>query len=200
MQITSVREREKAMRGTTLEQEGPVAMAEASLSGGNGLGLEPADDRTGERNMGAQSSQVALNVMSLVRLHVSERKLGKTFGTDCGYQLPGDLKKPRFPDGSFVARGRLPEDRTPEGNMKIAPDFALEVVSPNDSAYEVEEKRVVYLRAGVHLLWIIFPQTRTLFVYRPGGVVAVLGEGDTVSDEDVLPGFACSVARFFVDL
>jgi Uma2 family endonuclease len=166
----------------------------------NGVDEDLVEHRAAERNMGAQSSQVALNIMSLVRLHARERNLGKTFGPDCGYELPSDTKKSRFPDGSLVMHGRLPEDRTPEGNLKIAPDFALEVVSPNDSAYEVEEKRVAYLRAGVHLLWVVYPPTRTVFVHRPGGFVAVLGEADTVSDEDVLAGFACPVARFFEDL
>jgi Uma2 family endonuclease len=189
------------MMGITLEREGTVSTAEADFLQGNGVGRDQGEDRAAGRNMGAQSSQVALNVMSLVRLHARDRKLGKTFGTDCGYQLPGDeAKKARFPDGSFVARGRLPEDRTPEGHLKIAPDFALEVVGPGDSAYEVEEKRLTYLRAGVHLLWVVYPATRTVYVYRLGGFVAVLGEGDTVSDEEVLPGFACSVARFFEDL
>jgi Uma2 family endonuclease len=189
------------MKGSTLEHEGAVVAAEGAQSEDNGRHQDVGDDRSGDRNMGAQTSQVALNVMSLVRLHASERKLGKTFGPDCGYQLPGDDPgRSRFPGGSFVARGRLPEDRTPKGELTIAPDFALEVVSPSDSAYEVEQKRVVYLRAGVHLLWVVYPPTRAVFVYRPRGLVAVLGPADTLSDEDVLPGFACSVARFFEDL
>ncbi len=188
------------MKGITLEREPALATIEAEHLAKNGLGEDSGEEAPGERGMGAQSSQVALNIMSLVRLHVSERKLGKTFGTDCGYQLPGDERKSRFPDGSFVARGRLPEDRTPEGTLTLAPDFALEVVSPSDTACEVEEKRVAYLRAGVHLLWIVYPPTRTIFVYGARGAVAVLGESDTVSAEDVLPGFACAVARFFEDL
>ena len=151
--------------------------------------------------MGAQSSQVAARILSFVLLHVAERKLGKVFGADCGYQMPLDAaKKTRFPDGSFIARGRLPDDRTPEGNVKLNPDLVLEVVSPNDTAYEVEQKRVVYLKAGVRLLWIVYPPTRTVFVFRASGSVAVLGEADTLTGEDVLPDFTCPIARFFEDL
>jgi Uma2 family endonuclease len=126
--------------------------------------------------------------------------LGQTFGPDCGYQIEGGTKKVRFPDGSFVARGRLPDGRTPEGNFQLAPDLALEIVSPNDTAYEVEEKRVAYLKGGVRLLWVVYPPTRVVFVYRPGGKAAELSEVDTLTGEDVLPDFSCPVARFFEDL
>lgn len=153
-----------------------------------------------EPNMGARASQVALKLMSRVELHVAERKLGKTFGSDCGCHLPDDEgKKARFPDGSFVGRGRLPDERTPEGNLRLAPDLAVEVVSPNDGAYEVEDTRFAYLRAGVKLLWVVYPPTRTVYVFRANGSVALLGETDTISGEDVLTDFTCPVARFFED-
>jgi Uma2 family endonuclease len=143
-----------------------------------------------EKLMGARSSRLTLRIMSRVEHHVEARQLGQTFGPDCAYHLPRDeLKKTRAPDGSFVSRGQLPDDRTPDGNLKFAPDFALEVVSPNDTAYEVEEKRVAYLRAGVRLLWIVYPPTQTIFVYRASGTVTVLGKDDTLSGEDVLPEF-----------
>jgi len=162
---------------------------------------EELGERPAERNMGARSSQVAGKVIVVLGQHVGERKLGKVFAPDCGYHLPSDdAKRVRFPDVSFVACGRLEGERTPEGYLKLAPDLALEVVSPNDSAYEVEEKRVAYLRAGVRLLWVVYPPTRTVFVFRLTGSVAVLGEGDTLSGEDVLPDFSCPVARFFEDL
>ncbi len=187
------------MRDVTLEHEELPEGATATLE--EERAAEEPEDRPGERNMGARSSQVAGNAIVVLGQHVRERKLGKVFAPDCGYHLPGDeAKKVRFPDVSFVARGRLDGDRTPEGYPKLAPDLALEVVSPNDSAYEVEEKRVAYLRAGVRLLWVVYPPTRTVFVFRPAGPVAVLGEGDTLGGEDVLPEFSCPVARFFEDL
>jgi Uma2 family endonuclease len=188
------------MNETMLEQEELLEDASRATEE-DAVAAEQNEERPPEKNMGATSSQVALQIMSLVYLHVGERKLGKVFGSDCGYQMPGDdAKKARFPDGSFVARGRLPDERTPEGNLKLVPDLALEVVSPNDTAYEVEEKRVAYLKAGVRLVWIVFPPTRTVFVFRPGGKVAVLGEANTVTGEDVLADFSCPVARFFEDL
>lgn len=52
----------------------------------------------------------------------------------------------------------------------------------------------------MRLLWVVYPTTRTVFVYRAAGKFAVLGEADTLTGEDVLPDFTCPVARFFEDL
>src|SRR5436309_5277207 len=107
-------ERRTIMRDDTLEQEAPEGQIETAEE--NDLEEEWPEDRPPEENMGALSSQVAARILSFVLLHVEERKLGKVFGADCGYQMPLDAaKKTRFPDGSFIARGRLPDDRTPEG-------------------------------------------------------------------------------------
>jgi Uma2 family endonuclease len=188
------------MNETMLEQEELLeASEEAQAPGQDGVAAEVIEERP-ERNMGAKASAVAAAIIALLHVHVSERKLGKVFTADCGYHLPRAAgKKVRFPDGSFVARGRLPDERMPDGNLKLAPDLAVEVVSPNDKAYEVEEKRAAYLAAGVRLVWIVYPPTRTVFVFHRSGVT-VLGESDTLTGADVLPEFSCPVARFFEDL
>jgi Uma2 family endonuclease len=162
---------------------------------------ELIDGKLEERAMGAESSEIAANVIRIVGNHVHTQKLGKLFAPDCGYQIfPGKPNKVRFMDGSFIARGRLPEDRTPRGHMKTAPDLAVEVVSPKDKAEKVEIKRQEYLEAGVKLLWIIYPAARCVYIYRLGGGHAILGPNDDLTGEDVLPGFACKVAQLFEEL
>jgi Uma2 family endonuclease len=103
----------------------------------------------------------------------------------------------RFPDGSFVRRGRLPHDVPPRGHVRIVPDLLIEVVSPNDLAWEVEVKVTEYLRAGVPLLWVFYPDTRTVWVYRASAQVTHLGLEDTLSGEEVVPGFTCPVVEVF---
>jgi Uma2 family endonuclease len=188
------------MNETTLEQEElPGAGEETQAPEREGIEEEVIEERP-ERSLGAEASQIACSILFFIWKHVRERKLGKVFSAECGYHLPGAVvKKVRFPSGSFVARGRLPDDRTPEGNLKLAPDLAVEVVSPNDKAYEVEEKRAAYLAAGVRLVWIVYPPTRTVFVFHRSGVT-VLGESDTLTGADVLPEFSCPDGRFFEDL
>jgi Uma2 family endonuclease len=77
------------------------------------------------------------------------------------------------------------------------PDLLIEVVSPNDLAWEVEAKVTEYLRAGVPLLWVFYPDTCTVWVYRASGQVTHLSVEDTLSGEEVLPGFTCPVAEVF---
>lgn len=103
----------------------------------------------------------------------------------------------RFPDGSFIRSGRLPDNVLPRGHVRVVPDLVLEVVSPNDLAWEVDLKVTEYLQAGVPLVWVCYPDTRTVSIYRVQGQVTRLGVGDLLSDAEILPGFTCPVADVF---
>ena len=64
----------------------------------------------------------------------------------------------RRADVTFIRRDRYSlQQLTQDGFMTIPPDLAVEVVSPNDYAREVEEKVEEYLRAGVKLIWVVYP-------------------------------------------
>jgi len=159
---------------------------------------ELVEGRLVERNMGAESSLIALVINALMRQHAAKQQLGFVFGSDCGYQIfPDDPDKVRYPDGSFIARGRLTNNQVPRGQVRIAADLMLEVVSPNDLAWQVDLKVDEYLRAGVKLVWVFYPDTRTVIVYRPGKDATRLGEKDELSGEDVLPGFVSRIAEIF---
>jgi Uma2 family endonuclease len=152
-----------------------------------------------EKDMGAKSDEISLAIGSLLRLFVSQHGLGRTYGSSTGYQcFPADPGRVRKPDASFVAKGRLPDDKTPDGHIKLAPDLAIEVVSPNDSAEEVEGKVGEYLSARVRLVWVVFPIAKTVHVRRLSGTCDVLTESGSLSGEDVVPGFTCRVADLFV--
>src|SRR5207253_914792 len=120
------------------------------------------------------------------------------YESECAYPIFGpNHDRVRRPDFSFIAPGRLPDDRSPEGYVHIPPDLAAEVFSPNDPAEEIEEKRVEYLQAGVPLVWIVYPATKTVHVFRQDGTSAAITEAGELSGEDVLPGFTCRVAEIF---
>ena len=164
----------------------------------DGHRYELIDGKLVERNMGAESSAIAANFIRITGNYSHAEKAGKVFATDCGYQIfPNDPGRVRFADGSFVGRDRLPGDKAPSGHMRIAPDLALEVVSPNDTAKEVEAKRLEWLPEGTRLLWIAYPATRTVHVFPQAGAPVVLGENDELGGGDVLPGFKCHVADLF---
>ncbi|MGC8641073.1 MAG: Uma2 family endonuclease [Isosphaeraceae bacterium] len=158
----------------------------------DGKSYELVRGRLVERNMGAESSEVGGNLLTLLHLFCREHRLGIVWGADNGYQCflhaPGLVRKP---DVSFIRRGRLPGDVSPEGWVKIPPDLAVEVVSPGDSAEKLEEKLDDFKKAGVPLIWVIYPKLRKARVIRPDGPSAELGEDDVLSGEDVIPGFRC---------
>jgi Uma2 family endonuclease len=150
--------------------------------------------------MGAEASLVAAAIIMIVRQFTLGRQLGPVFSDACGYQIfPDDPNRVRFPDVSFIRRGRLPDDKPPQGHVRIAPDLAVEVVSPNDLAYSIDDKIASFLLAGIRMLWIVYPETRTVWVIRPTGV-SRLSAADEINGEDVLPGFTCRVEEFFVGL
>jgi Uma2 family endonuclease len=145
-----------------------------------------------ERNMGAESSEVGGNLHSNLHVFCRDRDLGKVWPADNGYQCfphaPGLVRKP---DVSFVKKGRLPGDVAPDGWVRIPPDLAVEVVSPGDTIEQFEEKLEDYQKAGVPLIWVIYPKRRKARVFRLDGPPDELSEDDELSGEDIIPGFRC---------
>lgn len=162
---------------------------------------ELIDGQLVERNMGAKSSYAATNVLGLMWHFVRRNSLGLVFQADCGYQIfPEEPNRVRFADGSFIRRGRLPEDRPPQGHCRVPPDLVIEAVSPRDTAYEVEGKIAQWLGAGVQLVWVIYPDTHRVQVHRPDGTATKLQSEDQLVGEDVVPGFQCQVTEIFQGL
>jgi Uma2 family endonuclease len=162
--------------------------------------FELIDGALVERDMGAESSLIGGQLFRLVGNYVAPQKLGHMFTSECGYQIFPDPNRVRYADGSFIARGRLPGEKPPKGHVCIPPDMAFEVVSPNDLAEAVEAKVVEYLQAGVRLLWVVYPASQTVYVYRAGGSVSRLTRGQELTGEDVIPGFVCRVEDLFTDI
>jgi Uma2 family endonuclease len=152
-----------------------------------------------ERNMGARSSFVAGNLLLLVKSFCDTQSKGLVFLPDCGYQIFGsDSNRVRFADGSFIRSGRLPDDRPPAGYIRINPDLVIEVISPNDTAQLLEDKVHEWLAAGVELVWVLYPDTKHIYVYCQDGKIMKLSGDDELSGEHVLPGFCCATSDVFV--
>jgi Uma2 family endonuclease len=124
---------------------------------------------------------------------VLPKGLGKVFGSSAGYRLPGG--NVRSPDVSFVAEGRLPGGISPEGFGELAPDLAVEVLSPQDGAREVLDKVGEYLAAGVRLVWVIDPANRRATAYWSLTDVREILETGSLEGEDVVAGFSCPLAE-----
>jgi Uma2 family endonuclease len=125
---------------------------------------------------------------------VREHDLG-IVGNNGGFILARHPDGEVIPDVAYFRPGRLPGDGWQPGNAAVAPDLALEVVSPSDTAEHVEQKVRAYLAAGTTLVVLVWLNTRSVTVRGQGGLYRECGESDELSLEEALPGFRLPVAE-----
>ncbi len=147
---------------------------------------------------GSIHGTLALRLGAAIQVFAEGNDLGYTFAAETGFLLETSPDTVRAPDASFVRTERLPAGGLPQAYFPGAPDLAVEVVSPNDRASDVQEKVQDWLRHGTLLVWVVEPASQTVIVYRADGSATVLQKGDVVDGEDVLPGFSYSLNRLFV--
>ena len=146
---------------------------------------------------GGPHGYVAMNIGVLLGVHVRSNGLGRVFAAETGFILRRSPDTVRAPDAAFICYDRLSEGDLPEGFISVMPDLVVEVVSPTDTRREVQEKVEEWLRAGVRLVWVIYPVTRSADVYRSIEDVSHLTEDDRLDGEDVVPDFACRLGELF---
>jgi len=134
-------------------------------------------------------------IVFLLKLVVTPKRLGWV-GSESGVITERDPDCVRGPDIFFFSIERAPT--RPTGYSEIVPDLAIEIRSQSDRRGAVREKVREYLAAGVRLVWVVDPETQTAMVYAGNMRGVELGEDDTITGGDVLPGFSCKVAEFFL--
>jgi Uma2 family endonuclease len=138
-------------------------------------------------------------IATLVRIlsnFAVEHDSGFVFSDSIDYYLPnGDVF---IPDVSFVSKQRQPD--LPD-KFTIAPDLAVEVVSPTNRPREILNKIESYLESGTQLVWVAYPDEKVVDVYRhsPDGglLLRKFGLDATLDGEDVLPGLKITVRDVF---
>ena len=165
----------------------------------DGAGIEFFNGQIVERESWFHSAAVASEVMGRLAVFAHGSGLGRVFGAGMGYRcFPSDPRQVRKPDVSFVAGGRITPALWSMEYIPFAPDLAVEVVSSNDSYEYLEQKVADYRSAGVRLIWVVNPATRSVLIRRLDRTCAELDEAGTLDGEDVVPGFTCRVAELFV--
>lgn len=127
---------------------------------------------------------------------VQANGLGEVFDSSAGYVVSRDPDTVREPDVSFLGAERL-KTQNLDAFLEGAPDLAVEVLSPGNSALEMHGKLVDYFDAGCRVVWIIDPTDRTVTVHRPDGQEILLTEDNTLTEEELLPGFVLAVREIF---
>jgi Uma2 family endonuclease len=137
--------------------------------------------------------RTAMALSLIIGTFVREHRLGDLLAAETGFKLTSEPDTVRAPDVAFVSTERIPLHQ--RGFPAMAPDLAVEVLSPDDRPGEVLGKVADWLRAGSKLVWVIDPERRSARVYREDGRESLLNESDSLDGESVLPGFTCPLAE-----
>lgn len=149
---------------------------------------------------GFQHGIVGQDLASRLTAFVRSKSLGLVTAAETGFLISRDPDTVRAPDIAFVTKDQLARCGMPVGYFPEAPALAVEVVSPSDTAEEVDSKIRSWLTAGTQLAWVVYPGGRTVTVYRSLDDIHVLTEKDKLVGNSVVPGFECAVADLFVGI
>lgn len=150
--------------------------------------MSPTGSTTGERNA---------DLIYQLKAWSRQNNLGKVFDSNTGFTLPNGAN--RSPDASWVQQERW-DALTPveqERFAPICPDFVVELMSPSDSLEKTRSKMREYMENGARLGWLINRKQLKTEIYRPHQAVEILNNPDTMSGEDVLPGFVLDLSTIW---
>src|SRR5258708_29268459 len=151
---------------------------------------------------GNEHGLIAAEILRRVANFVVDNDLGEVTAAETGFVLYKNPAKDkdivRAPDVAFIAKARLMP--TIEKFYTIAPDFAVEVVSPSDTAQQMRRKADQYLQAGTRLIWVVYPGERFVDVFQPGHDIHTFRGEDVLEGGDVLPDFTIAVNDLFIRL
>jgi len=129
--------------------------------------------------------------------HVRRNKLGYVFAAETGFRIGHDPDTVLAPDVSFIRKERIAVTGIPQEFYPEAPALVVEVVSPGDTAEEIDDKMRRWIAAGVEIGWVVYPRGRTVTVYHGLDNIRVLTENDTLDGGTVVSGFTCRVGDLF---
>lgn len=135
-------------------------------------------------------SRIGARLGSLVEIH----QLGEVVVTT-GFQLRPDTLL--GPDCALLTKEKAQSIAEPDQYVPFAPDLAVEVVSPGDTASDIRDKVDLYRAAGTRLIWVIYPVSRKVDVYLPDGTAHEVNTEGMLDGGDVLPGLQIPVTALF---
>ena len=151
-----------------------------------------------EPQPGNEHGTVQANVIAALHVHVREHAPDLKCLGNFGVITDEAGRTVRGPDAAVVRRSRLD---TPgrAGFLNGAPDLAVEVVSPWNRAGDIQAKVREYLEAGSSLVWVIYPETRTVAVHSSPTTARFFDEHETLDGGDLLPELRLPIVDLFRD-
>jgi Uma2 family endonuclease len=142
---------------------------------------------------GDEHSAVGMKVRGALLVHGEYKGHGKARG-EVGVLLARNPDHVLGPDAAFISNARLPIQTSPQGYLTTIPELIVEVRSKNDTLAALQRKAQEYLNAGSVVVWVVDPINRNVVEYRSNAAPRTYGEHDTLTVEDVIPGFPLAVS------
>jgi Uma2 family endonuclease len=136
------------------------------------------------------------SISEQLKLQGEWRGLGKAWA-EIGIILWRNPDRLVAPDAAFLAHFGLPFRLSPEGYLETIPPLVIEIRSKNDTQPEIDRKVGDYLSAGVLVVWAADPAAQIVTEYRPGQSPRVFTIVETLTIEDIIPGFQLPVSQAF---
>ncbi len=134
---------------------------------------------------------ITVNIVTDLNIYLRQNRIGRV-GVEVSHSI--DEHNELLPDISLILNRSRPI--VEKGAVPQMPDLAIEIRSPTNSLKGLREKVRYYLAHGTRLAWIVLPEQRVIEVYTPTDEW-VVGEHETLSGGDILPGFALPVKTIF---
>ena len=141
---------------------------------------------------------ITSRLTAYLTIFVIENNLGETCAAETGFRL--NSKTVRGADIGFIGKDKLEVFGVPISYFPIAPDLAVEVISPTNTYDEIQDKIEKYFDGGTKLIWIVDPKRSQVFVHRPNNNVSLLDETNILDGEDVVPNFRLPLEKIFGNL
>lgn len=174
---------------TTVEDllSAPADLGRCELVRGELVMMSPGKGRHGA---------IEARIVKLLANFVDSQGLGTVFGSSAGYVLARNPDTVREPDVSFLSTTRL-GDQDLDSFLEGAPDLAVEILSPSNSARDMAAKADDCLAAGCQVVWVVDPLRKSILVYHADAPAIALTEDDTLTESALLPGLSLKVREVF---
>src|SRR5882672_10080951 len=126
------------------------------------------------------------------------QKLGAVLDSSTGFWM--ENRNCRAPDISFIAKARLIAAGFKRQSKRFfpgAPDLAIEILSPNNTRLEIDERLADFFSSGTQIAWIINPEEECVEVCHSPQRRSLIGTGGELDGEYLLPGFRYPIANLF---
>lgn len=147
-------------------------------------------------NNSAEHGNITATLTIHVGYFIEQNDLGRCFAAETRFTIENNPDTTIGPDFAFVAKDRL-TGIPPTGYLRMAPDLVLETRSPGDRRAAFALKISQWLHGGVKVVWALEPKTQTLTIHRTGELPITLTVDDTLTEEQLLPGFSLPMRRLF---